>query len=679
MGGQGIEARVRVDPARPRRRERHRALELETGRVGEEMADGRPGRAGLVVERDQTPVRGDQHGQRRDELGHRRPAEDVIGVAARGEDAVRPDDRRGGMLGAPRVDRRRARRRSRSWRKRIGPGGPGRLPRSRLARPVDGAACRTVPCWTHAGTSPPAGPRHGPRRPPRPRRQLRRDRDRVPGRQGGLPQLHRGHRRGRRRRRRAPVDRLPLLDRQVATRDATSGRSRSPTTSPIDEAEPEVMFDGTHHADEHMATEMTLHILHWLVDGYGVDPRITSIVNSREIWIVFVVNPDGAEYDISGGRFHSLAQEPPADARDDRRSAPTSTATTATAGAAAGATSSNPQAITYRGPRAFSTPEDRAMRDFMASRVVDGRQQIRAAITFHEFGRLVMWPYGYTHRERPVRHDDAGPRGARQDRPAHGRDQRLHARSRRATCTSAPARRATTSTASTGSSRSPFEMSVVDYPDDSKIASETGRNKEAVLYLMERAWCPLGVLGATVRTARCGAFDDDLEVYRGWTRQPGRDRHRAGRGRLRPRQPGLDDEPRPEAARDDPLRRAGLRHRCARAGATASANDLDGRTTVRSPRIVLPATLGQRLTFAYVFAHSAASGPSDTLRAIVEKADGTQVEVWREPGARPTSTASGGRRRSRSMPSPARRSASGSRPSTAVPTTWSRSSSTTSG
>jgi len=57
----------------------------------------------------------------------------------------------------------------------------------------------------------------------------------------------------------------------------------------VDEAEPEVMFDGTHHSDEHMATEMTLHILHWLVDGYGTVPRITNIVNSREIWIVFTV------------------------------------------------------------------------------------------------------------------------------------------------------------------------------------------------------------------------------------------------------------------------------------------------------------------------------------------------------------------------------------------------------
>ncbi len=65
-----------------------------------------------------------------------------------------------------------------------------------------------------------------------------------------------------------------------------------------------------------------------------------------------------------------------------------------------------------------------------------------------------------------------------------------------------------------------FELSITDYPDDSLIASETGRNKEAVLYLMERASCPLAVLGVAVRTARCGAFDDDLEVARGWVVNP---------------------------------------------------------------------------------------------------------------------------------------------------------------
>ncbi|MFL5644823.1 MAG: M14 family zinc carboxypeptidase, partial [Chloroflexota bacterium] len=68
----------------------------------------------------------------------------------------------------------------------------------------------------------------------------------------------------------------------------------------VDEPEPEVMFDGLHHAREHLSLEQTLAILRWLTVGYGTDQRITNIVNSREIWIVFAVNPDGAEYDLTG-------------------------------------------------------------------------------------------------------------------------------------------------------------------------------------------------------------------------------------------------------------------------------------------------------------------------------------------------------------------------------------------
>ena len=104
-----------------------------------------------------------------------------------------------------------------------------------------------------------------------------------------------------------------------------------------DEAEPEVMFDSLHHAREHLSLEQNLALLRWLTTGYGTDGRITGIVNNREIWIVFAVNPDGAEYDLTGSPVPGLAQEPPAQRRDERRSAPTSTGTTATTGPAAAA------------------------------------------------------------------------------------------------------------------------------------------------------------------------------------------------------------------------------------------------------------------------------------------------------------------------------------------------------
>ncbi|MFL5724029.1 MAG: M14 family zinc carboxypeptidase [Chloroflexota bacterium] len=396
-----------------------------------------------------------------------------------------------------------------------------------------------------------------------------------------------------------------------------------------DEAEPEVMFDGTHHADEHMATEMTLRILHWLVDGYGIDQRITSIVNSREIFIVFVVNPDGAEYDISAGRFHHW--------RKNRQPTPGSTSIGTDLNrnysyrwGGGGHTSASPASGNFRGPRAFSAPEDRAMRDFMASRVVDGRQQIRAAITFHEFGRLVMWPYGYTLNNVPS------------DMTTQDHAALVKMGTHMAATNGYTPQQASDLYISSGSSRDfqygvyrifpfTFELSAVDYPDDSKIAPETGRNKEAVLYLMERAACPLAVLGATVRAARCGAFDDDLEVYRGWRVDPdGTDTSPSGAGFAR----ANPETTTSHGPKQLGTTRSGARAFVtgARAGATASSHDLDGRTTIRSPRIVLPATLGQRLTFAYVFAHSAASGPSDMLRAFLEKADGTRVEVWRRSG-----------------------------------------------
>ena len=73
----------------------------------------------------------------------------------------------------------------------------------------------------------------------------------------------------------------------------------------VDEDEPEVLFDGLHHAREHLSLEQTLAILRWLTTGYGTDPQITTLVDTRETWIVFAVNPDGAEYDLTGSPYRA--------------------------------------------------------------------------------------------------------------------------------------------------------------------------------------------------------------------------------------------------------------------------------------------------------------------------------------------------------------------------------------
>jgi hypothetical protein len=399
-----------------------------------------------------------------------------------------------------------------------------------------------------------------------------------------------------------------------------------------DEDEPEVLFDGLHHADEHMSLEMTLKILHWLADGYGTNARITRLVDSREIWIVFAVNPDGAEYDIKYAKFHHWRKNRQPNAGSPYLGTDLNRNYNYRWGGG-GRTSGNPQAITYHGPYAFSAPETRAMRTFFLSRVIDGTQQIRAHITFHETGRLVMWPYGYTYADVP----------ADMTRDDHTALAKL-GRAMAATNGYRP-QQASDLYITSGTTRDylygiwrvfsyTFEMSVRDYAGDELIASETGRNKEAVLMLIDRAWCPLSIIGSATRIDRCGAFDDDLEIRKGaWTTNPdGTDTAPASAAFVRA-------DPAGTRLGSVPLQLASTASGSkayvtgAPAGSTPGTYDLDGRSTIRSGPIDVPNTVGQRLAFRWTFAHDAGASSADSLVALVERANGSTTQVWSRLGA----------------------------------------------
>lgn len=162
-----------------------------------------------------------------------------------------------------------------------------------------------------------------------------------------------------------------------------------------DESEPEVLFTHHQHAREHLTVEMALYLIRELGAGYGSDSRVTNLVNNREIWIVPDVNPDGGEYDIATGSYRSW--------RKNRQPNSGSSAVGTDlnrnwnyrwgcCGGSSGSTSSE----TYRGPSAESAPEVKVVADFVRSRVVGGKQQIKAGIDFHTYSELVLWPFGYT-------------------------------------------------------------------------------------------------------------------------------------------------------------------------------------------------------------------------------------------------------------------------------------------
>jgi hypothetical protein len=397
-----------------------------------------------------------------------------------------------------------------------------------------------------------------------------------------------------------------------------------------DEDEPEVLIDGLHHADEHMSLEMTLAILHWLTEGYGSNTRITNVVDSREIWIIFAMNPDGATYDIKGGTYHHW--------RKNRQ--PTSGSTSVGTDlnrnydyrwGCCGGSSATPSSSRFRGRSAFSAPETRAFRDFVRSRVVDGRLQIRVSVSFHTTGRLVMWPYGYTLTNQPsdMTKDDVAAL------TAIGRTM--------AASNGYKPEQASDLYISSGTSRDwlygryrvfayTVEMSPdsTPYPKSSAIPSETGRNKNAVLYLMERAACPYSVIGKD--QARCGAFDDDLEVSRGWTVNPlGTDTATGGKWvRANPESTSSSG---PKQLGTVPSGSAAL-VTAYKAGTGANSYDVDGgTTTVQSPAIDLPATAGQRLTFRYYLAHGSNASSADALRVSIVEDGGATTTALLEQGA----------------------------------------------
>ena len=72
----------------------------------------------------------------------------------------------------------------------------------------------------------------------------------------------------------------------------------------VDETEAEILLDGGIHGDEIGAAENLIRFARDLCLDYGNDPDITYLIDNREIWLYFMVNPDGrvamARYNANG-------------------------------------------------------------------------------------------------------------------------------------------------------------------------------------------------------------------------------------------------------------------------------------------------------------------------------------------------------------------------------------------
>ena len=165
----------------------------------------------------------------------------------------------------------------------------------------------------------------------------------------------------------------------------------------LDESEPEVLFDGMHHAREPMSLEAQLYFMNWLTQGYGTDPEATFLVDNREIWFVPIVNVDGyiyneTTYPTGGGMWRKNRHDNAGTCEgvDINRNYPYQWG--------GAGSSSDPCDETYCGASGGSEPEVQAYMNFAAA------HDFITNLSFHSYAGLVLIPWSYTTAHTP---DDA--------------------------------------------------------------------------------------------------------------------------------------------------------------------------------------------------------------------------------------------------------------------------------
>ncbi|ONK10860.1 M14 family metallopeptidase [Streptomyces sp. MP131-18] len=266
-----------------------------------------------------------------------------------------------------------------------------------------------------------------------------------------------------------------------------------------DEDEPEVLFTHNQHAREHLTVEMALYTLGELTSRYGTDTEITTLLDTREVWLVPTVNPDGKIYDQESGTFRSWRKN----RQPNSGSAALGTDLNrnwAHEWGCCGGSSGSPGSDTYRGSAPESGTEVGVVADFVRGRVVGGEQQITAHIDFHTYGELVLWPYGFTYADTApgLTADDAAAFEALGTALA---DTNGYTPQQSSDLYITDGSVNDWMWADQGIFSFTFEMYPSSssgggfYPPGDVIDRETSRNREAVLTLLDYADCPYRITG----------------------------------------------------------------------------------------------------------------------------------------------------------------------------------------
>jgi carboxypeptidase T len=157
--------------------------------------------------------------------------------------------------------------------------------------------------------------------------------------------------------------------------------------------EPEVLYQGLQHAREAIGGTSLIFFMQYLAENYGSDTRVTDLVNTRELFIIPCLNPDGYEYNRttnpSGGGLWRKNRRPNSGGSfgvDLNRNWSVDWANCAGASSACGSSSQSND--TYWGTAPFSEPETNALKAFITS------HHFVLGIDQHCYGPYYSLPFG---------------------------------------------------------------------------------------------------------------------------------------------------------------------------------------------------------------------------------------------------------------------------------------------
>ncbi|MCB9060462.1 MAG: zinc carboxypeptidase [Halobacteriovoraceae bacterium] len=183
------------------------------------------------------------------------------------------------------------------------------------------------------------------------------------------------------------ISELITIGQSVEGREIPALIIKNKSLWPKESLPPGTLIVGTHHAREHLSTEIPLLAINYLLKNYQSDEEIKNLIDNREIIFIPMLNPDGVIHDIKGKKYKYWRKN-----RQENHSGDLGVDLNRNYSFmwGTGGSSSRTWSDTYMGPHPFSEPETQAIR-----KIVDEKPNLRVLLSVHTFGEMILYPWGH--------------------------------------------------------------------------------------------------------------------------------------------------------------------------------------------------------------------------------------------------------------------------------------------